>query len=274
MIRPALKLFLIVTCIGLFFILVWPLKKSGKIHAGDKLICICNRLLLKICGVRLLAKSKASGQKPMMIVCNHISYMDVPILGSLLPVRFTPKSEISGWPLISSLCSVTGCIFLTRRADKIEEAKNAIKEALAKEEVVCLYPEGTTGNGIETLPFKSSFFSMAEEGINGRELYVQPVAIIYRAIGRLPIDRTQWPQIAWYGDMEFVPHFWDFLKLNSLDVEIDFLPPVSISQFTDRKSLAEYCRQAIQKTIEAARKENLSPAQKRLMPSLRLERSK
>src|SRR5690606_339385 len=137
-----------------------------------------------------------------LLVSNHLSYTDIFILASQVDVCFTPKSEIADWPIIGYLCKLNRCIFVDRRRSKVKDTANPIQEALQNGDVVSLFPEGTTNNGVSLQPFKSSFFSLAES----MELNVQPAAITYTHINRLPVDSTQWPKLAWYGDSDLVSH--------------------------------------------------------------------
>lgn len=255
---PAIRLLLIALWTIIFYPFVRIQHQLKNIAARDALIGRYHAGLLHICGVNVTVHSKASDVRPLLLVCNHLSYMDIPVLLSRFPARFTPKIEIASWPVLGHFSRLCGSIFVGRDPDKIQEEKKLISETLASGQVVCLYPEATTGSGVEVLPFKSSFFSLAEETIEGRTLTVQPVAIVYRAIRRLPIDRVQWPSIAWYGDMELFPHLWSFLKLGSVDVELFFLEPVTLERFHNRKEMAAYCHKAIASQIELCRHEKIA----------------
>jgi len=243
--KASLKLLSLILWIGLWYLPVWLAKKWGKIRWRDGMVRFCYAGILFIIGIRLRITGCLEKIRPLLLVTNHLSYLDICVLGVAAPVRFAPKSEIAAWPIVGRICRVCDAIFIDRRPEKIKEMTGAVQAVLGRGELVCLFPEGTTGNGLHLLPFKSGFFSLAEEKIDGRELTVQPAAIIYTRIRRLPIDTTQWPLIAWYGDMELFPHLWRLLKMGSINAELVFLPPVTASQCGDRKQLASYCHQAI-----------------------------
>ncbi len=245
MIKPALKAMLLVLWIAVFFLPVLALHRLQRIDFRDRLVRLCHGGILAIVGLRVRVVGGISPQRPLLLVSNHLSYLDVPVLAAQMPVCFTPKAEIGRWPVIGEICRMTGCIFITRSSTALAEASQAMSEALAGGRVVCLYPEATTGNGMETLPFRSSFFAMAEKPLGSAALMVQPVAICYRTLRGLPIDRTQWPEIAWYGDMELLPHLWNLLKLGHMQADLVFLEPVTMTQFSDRKAMAEHCRSVI-----------------------------
>ena len=209
--------------------------------------------ILRIIGIRVTVTGTASTIRPLLLVSNHVSYLDVLVLNACAPVCFTPKSEIAGWPVIKHIARMSGGIFVDRRAEKISEGKEKIVSALARGDVVCLFPEATTGTGLHMVPFKSGFFSLAEETIGGEELTIQPAAVTYSHIRRLPIDTTQWPNVAWYGDMNLLPHLWNLLKIAPISAEMVFLEPITLEQYGDRKKLAAHCQKVIEDTIQTIR---------------------
>ncbi|MDE3059745.1 MAG: 1-acyl-sn-glycerol-3-phosphate acyltransferase, partial [Pseudomonadota bacterium] len=238
---------------GFWCLPVWVARRLGKTVWRDRLVRLCYKGILPILGVHLKTTGRLDEGRPLLVVSNHLSYLDVCILGSQAPVRFTPKSEIASWPLIGGICRLCGDVFVDRRPDKVRESGDALRAALARGEAVSLFPEATTGNGRHLLPFKSGFFSLAEEPVGERELLVQPAAIAYTRIRRLPVDSTQWPLLAWYGDMPLVPHLWELLKLGSVSAELVFLPATTLSEHGDRKHLAAHCRHAIAAALASVR---------------------
>lgn len=263
-IRAILKLLLLALWTILWFLPVWIAKLCGKIKLRDRFISLFCSGMLCIFGITLKTTGKLSELRPLLVVSNHLTYMDIIMLGSHAALRFTPKIEIGKWPLINWICRLTDSVFIDRRPEKLKEASQRMRDILGKGDVISLFPESTTGNGLHLLPFKSGFFSLAETPINGQELHVQPVALTYTHIRRLPVDSTQWPAIAWYGDMYLAPHLWTFLKLGSVTAELVFLPPVTLSQYGDRKKLAAYCQKEIADTIESIRNIRERPSQKTL----------
>lgn len=251
--KALLKSILLIVTLLIAAPLVWICRIIRKKTWAELLFRITSRILLYIVGVRLTVRGSLTAERPLLLVTNHLSYLDVPILASQHALRFTPKAEISSWPFFGWVCRLTGCIFVTRKAGKLVDNSSQIYAALEAGDAVCLFPEGTTGNGVHVLPFKSSFFSLAEREINGRQLVIQPAAIVYKRIRGLPIDITQWPDVAWYGDMDMVPHLWKLLSITPMTAEIIFLPPVTLQQFEDRKKLAQHCQQLIAETLIEAK---------------------
>ncbi len=250
MIKAALKIILLVLWIFFAALILWVIKKARKKRCAENFIQFSFSVICVIIGLRVKVEGELASVRPLLMVSNHISYLDIMILGAKTPAIFTPKSDMSGWPVISNICRLLNCIFIERSSDKIREAQVKIHETLANDGVVSLFPEGTTGNGRHVLPFKSSLFSIAEEKIAGKELFIQPAIISYKAIGSLPIDSTQWPMVAWYGDMFLAPHLWKLLQLGKIDAKLTLLPAVTLSQFGNRKLLAAHCHDAAVEVLQ------------------------
>lgn len=250
MIKAAIKIVFLILWIVFAMMLLWLVKKTGKKRWCEVFCNFAYEVICLIINLRVKVEGKIASERPLLLVSNHISYLDIMILGAKTPAIFTPKSDMAGWPVISTICRLLNCIFIERSSDKIRESQVKIHEMFVAGEVVSLFPEGTTGNGRHVLPFKSSLFSIAEEKISGRELFVQPAIIGYTGIGALPIDSTQWPAIAWYGDMLLVPHLWKLLQLGRIDARLTFLPAVTLSQFGNRKLLAAHCRDSAVEVLQ------------------------
>jgi len=251
--KAAFKMALLLLWIGLCCCAAWLVKLLRKPDIRDRVVCLCYGGILRIVGVRLRVTGALAQGRPLLLVSNHLSYLDIVLLGRMHAVRFTPKSEIGGWPVIGGICRLCDAVFIDRRPEKFMQVRQSVQAVLESGAVVSIFPESTTGNGLHLLPFKSAFFSLAE-GM-GHALHVQPAAITYTRIRHLPIDRAQWPQIAWYGDMELVPHLWQLLTLGPIDARLAFLPPVTLAECGDRKALAAHCHRAIAEAIGEARKE-------------------
>lgn len=264
MLRAAFKLFLLACWLVLLYFPVLIASKLGwKQHYG-RLTTLFYKGFLHIVGIRLKITGDLSYERPLLLVTNHLSYLDIPILGSQFPVVFTPKGEMAKWPLIGAMCKLTRCVFIVRKNHAIKTNQEQILQHLLAGDVVALFPESTTGNGIQILDFRSSFFTLAEDD-KSRSLFIQPAAIIYTHLQQIPIDSTQWPQLAWYGDMDLLPHAWNLLQMGPINAHLVFLPPVTIEHYGDRKSLAIYCRQAIEKQLMDSRATANNVPQKRRM---------
>ncbi len=212
----------------------------------DRILQLFYALGARLWGVRIRQHGSLIKDRPLLVVSNHSSYLDIPVLGQAAPVRFTPKSEIRNWPLIGWLSVLAGCVFIERRRDKTPEARKNLEAVMRRGEVISLFPEGSTNDGSELLPFHSSFFSLAELTIEGAPLKVQPVSIIYTKHDGSPLNRAEMDKVAWYAEMEFVPHLWGFLQTEGVLATISFHPPMTLTESGgDRKLLASQCETLI-----------------------------
>ena len=250
--RAAFKLVLVIGWLLLVYGALVVARLLRNTGLRDSVVRVCNHGLLVIIGIKLTVSGELAAERPLLLVTNHLSYLDIIVIAACCNTKFTPKSDIGRWFFVGSFCKLCGSIFIDRRADKVGAMKQVLHDALASGEAVCLFPEATTGSGIRVKDFKSGFFNLAKEDFGGKPLQIQPGAVVYTHIGGLPIGRDQWPSIAWYGDMELAPHLWQLLMLPSITAEMVFLPPVAIEN-ADRKKLAAACQEAVAEAIEVVR---------------------
>jgi len=197
-------------------------------------------------GIHIRTSGTLAKGRPLIVVSNHFTYLDLFVLGSHIPAAFTPKSEIRSWPVIGLMCLVSGCLFIDRRSSQTLDNKQRLQAALAAGDIISLFPEGTTNDGTGLQKFKSSFFSLAEESA----VEVQPVSIVYTALDDNPLNAASRPVIGWYGDSEFFPHAAHYLQQKSVRAELVFHSPVRASDFASRKELALHCQSVIEKPLQ------------------------
>ena len=164
-----------------------------------------------------------------LIVSNHLSYIDIAALGSSCPCSFVSKAEVGAWPFIGWAAGLAGTVFV-RRAHRSEVSGQVqdIKNALGRGVPVVLFPEGTSTDGSQVLPFRSALLQAAlETGCD-----VTPVALSYRADP--PGDTVR--DICWWGGVGFLPHLWRFLGLRSFKAAVAFGAAQRVA--SDRKSEA------------------------------------
>lgn len=253
MINAIIKIIFVVVWILFFFLLLTAIQLVIRKRDGNKFFGRVQRLafwgVCFIMGLRIKQVGEIEKKRPLLLVSNHLSYLDVLVIGSRVDVCFTPKSEIEGWPMIGAICRLIGCVFIERKASKVKDSESKLKKALAERRAVSVFAEGTTGDGKHLHRFKSSLFVVAEDKLADMSIYVQPLAIRYLRVGGLPIDSVQLPRIAWYGDMYLAPHLWQLLQLGKIDVELDFMPAIAGNSIGERKEIADYCYRLIDDAI-------------------------
>lgn len=220
---------------------------------------VFHRLSLKILGVRVRLVGRQLAQGPCLIVANHVSWLDISVLGSLCELSFVAKKEVADWPVFGLFAKLQKCLFVDReKRTATAEFKENMRKRLDQGDLLVLFPEGTSSDGNRVLPFRSALMSAAEVPVSDllggavRPIKVQPISIAYTRLHGLPMGRQYRPYFAWYGDMEIVPHIWEVMKLGPCDVTIHVHEAVTVDQIGDRKALAKYCEAKAKRGMLAA----------------------
>jgi len=228
----------------------WLPRRSGVLPH------VWHRMARRLMGLRVEVVGGVPGQRPLLIVANHISWVDMVVLGSLLPVSFIAKSDVRSWPIAGWLAKMQNTVFIERgrRARAGSQAQD-VAGRLARGGALVLFAEGTTGSGHRVLPFKSALFGAVDKvlGDGGCEyVTVQPVAIAYVRLHGLPLGRYHQARAAWPGDLALAPHLKSFLADGAHDVFVSLCEPIRVRAGDDRKELAERVRQRIRHDFTAA----------------------
>jgi lyso-ornithine lipid O-acyltransferase len=189
--------------------------------------------------------------RPVLFAANHISYLDITVLSSLLAASFVAKTEVAKWPLFGWLAKLQRSVFVDRKVRSTAEQRDSIAARLAAKDALILFPEGTSGDGNRVLPFKSALFSVADHAATG-PVVVQPVSVAYTRLDGMPIGRALRPLFAWYGSMAMAPHLWTMLGLGTVEVVVEFHPPTTLAECGSRKTLARYCEERVSAGLDAA----------------------
>ncbi len=213
---------------------------------------VFHRQCCRILGIRIERHGRPSRKQPTLFVANHVSYLDISVLGALIRGAFVAKSEVRSWPLFGFLATLQDTVFVARVPSRTAQHRDELACRLAAGQSLILFPEATSGDGNRVLPFKSALLSVAQARPGGEPLVVQPVSIAYTKLDGLPLGRLLRPLCAWYGDMDLAPHLWQMAGLGKLTVEVRFLPPVTLAEFGTRKALANHCRAEVARSVSAA----------------------
>jgi len=222
----------------------WPLRK--------RLPLWYHRRTCRLLGIQIDRHGRPSQQHPTLYVANHVSYLDIEVLGSILKASFVAKAEVATWPFFSRLAKLQETVFVERRARRAAEHRDEMSRRLEAGDDLILFPEGTSGDGNSIFAFKSALFSVAERRPHGKPLTVQPISIAYTRLDGLPLGRYLRPFFAWYGDMELGSHLWHAISLGRLTVVVEFHEPVTLDQFGSRKALSDYCYEVVSRGMAAA----------------------
>jgi 1-acyl-sn-glycerol-3-phosphate acyltransferase len=149
-------------------------------------------------------------------VSNHISWLDIPVLGAQFPVYFLSKAEVAQWPLVGWLARVAGTLFIKRGAGDAGQVTTQLAGHLNAGRNILFFPEGTTTDGQGLKRFFHKLFSAA----TATQLPVQPVLVCYR-----DEENGLHPHAPFVGDDEFMSHAVEILKGGPIVVDILVLAP-------------------------------------------------
>jgi 1-acyl-sn-glycerol-3-phosphate acyltransferase len=173
--------------------------------------------------------------RPVIYVCNHSSWLDIPAIGSRITGRFVSKDDVATWPVIRTIARLGRTVYVSRNRSRTLRERDDMQQTLAAGDDLFLFPEGTSSDGARVLPFRSPFFAAAY--CDARPL-VQPVSIVYDRLAGLPVGHASRSVFAWYGDMNLLPHYWQLAQWRGKRVALLFHAPLDPADFTDRKALA------------------------------------
>lgn len=185
-----------------------PQKKEAQIKAWSL-------VLLRQFAIQLIVNGKPPSQGPMLLAANHISWLDIVVMLAARPCRFVSKADIKHWPLIGAMASAGGTLFIEResRRDAMRVVHH-MAEQLTAGDVLAVFPEGTTSDGVSLLPFHANLFQAAI-AVNAP---VMPVAISFRD------QASGTPSLApcYVGDDTLMQSLWRTLKAPPLCVVLTF----------------------------------------------------
>lgn len=185
------------------------------------------------------------------VVANHSSWLDIFALNSRKRVYFVSKAEVAKWPGIGWLARSTGTVFIERDRKKAREQTKLFEERLQAGHKLLFFPEGTSTDGLQVLPFKTTLFAAFFTDELRDFMYVQPVSVVFHAPQGQPARFY-----GWWGDMDFGPHLLKTLAARRQgSVELIYHTPAKVSDFENRKALAAHCEEAVRHGHSLARLE-------------------
>jgi 1-acyl-sn-glycerol-3-phosphate acyltransferase len=173
-------------------------------------------------------------ESPALLLANHVSWLDVVVVGSLAPTAFVSKAEVARWPLVGFLATCGATLFIPRGGHQAQAIAQGIRERLAAGGSILIFPEGTTTDGSRLRPFFPRLLAGAVEA----GARVQPVALSYPHPGGVH------PTAPFVGDETFPRHLWRVLADPGIVAEVRFCAPLT-ADAAGRKGLARRCREAV-----------------------------
>lgn len=216
-------------------------------HLWQKCVCL-------IFGLKISIKGTPVTDRQVIYVSNHLSYLDIPVIGSILKASFVAKKEVSSWPVFGFLSKLQQTAFIERARGAAVKEASALDIMLEQGKSLVIFPEGTSTDGTEVVPFKSSLFSLAlKKGAGSPPL--QPFAVKLLSVNnQTNLSRQARDIYAWHREMttELPQHLWLFAKSKGAHIELEFFPLIETDENSDRKMLANVCHHTISQAIVPA----------------------
>lgn len=220
---------------GLWIVAVrFPALSADQQHAR---VQVWSQQVLAMLGIHLRIVGQPPLTGPVMLVANHLSWLDIPVMHAARHCRFVSKADVKAWPLIGTLASAAGTLYIERssRRDALRMVQT-MQEALERGEVLAVFPEGTTGDGREMLPFHANLIQAAVAA----QAPVQPVGL--RFVDKASGTTSFAP--SYTGDETLVGSIWRTLCAPPIDAVVHY-GPVEQPEGRDRRAWAQDLHTAV-----------------------------
>lgn len=225
-VRLLLMVLLLLVCVPLHYL--WKLLGLDRMWPRVFLTCVG-----LVAGIRL--KRHGKRVRGALLLANHVTWMDIPALSQAANSAFVAHDGLAEFGLLKWLCEMNETVFVARhRRTSVSEQTDAIRAAMDHGGTLTLFPEGTTSDGTDLLPFKSSLLGALEPLPEGAT--VQPVLLAYEDV----------PQVSWVGDEPGLDNFKRILsRVRPVKLDVHFLTPLAGEELTNRKTMTAASQKAI-----------------------------
>ncbi|MGI9405570.1 MAG: lysophospholipid acyltransferase family protein [Hyphomicrobiaceae bacterium] len=252
----SLRAILILTAFTLFTLPLMPLQSlfvATRTPFSATFPHWYHRQIARLLGLRIHVNGTLERNRPLLLVANHVSWLDIVVLSAVTPVSFVAKKEVRSWPFVGWLARLQRTVFIDReRRASLQATSRQISRRLHVGDKVLFFPEGTSSDGNRILPFKSSLFAAvrprngsSDDAPGMSDVMVQTMTLAYTHARGLPLGRAVRPLVAWYGDMALGSHAWELLRTGPLDVCIAIGPAIALETFESRKDLARFTEKEV-----------------------------
>lgn len=259
--RAALRLSLAAVWTAALLPLQWVLFRL-RLPGRKAVPRLYHRGACHLLGITVAVTGRPVTDRGVLYLANHLSYLDISVLGGILRGSFVAKAEVNDWPLFGLLARLQGTVFVRRDRRRARHDLEEVQRRLSQGDALILFPEGTSGDGTHVLPFKSTLLAAAAGAItaDGHTVTIQPVSLALTHVDGIPAGRALKPYYAWFGDMTMVPHLVAMAGLGRMRVQVTFHPPTSLERAGDRKTLARTVRDTVAAGVTGAQREGLGAA--------------
>ena len=230
-----------------------------RLPVRRKIPMLYHGIMCRLIDIQITTVGAQVKERPLLIVANHVSLFDIPVIGSVAPVVFVAKREIADWFFFGWLTKLGRSVFVDRvRRQKTQHVNAEIGQMLADGDPVVLFGEGTSSDGNRVLPFRTALIGAARDALarssDIRRVWIQPLSIAYTRLHGFPLGRQHRPIIAWYGDSGLWPHFIGVISRGAIDVVLTWGEPIAFDETSDRKAVAKALETSVrQHTARALR---------------------
>ncbi len=186
-----------------------------------------------------MSSKKTPIQHPTLIICNHVSWLDILVLGGTYQLHFLSKEEVSQWPIVGFLTVISGTL-LIKRGSGSQGAIDEIQNALSQGDNVGLFPEGTTSSGENTKAFHSRLLKSAY----GAKSSISVFSLSYSTNNSTRDKKMGWDQQTFFDHLLYV------LGQKRSYVKVNLVKNIKKYQQMQRKELAQYCRQLVDDDLQ------------------------
>lgn len=231
----------------------WLVLKFNKDRCPYDIPELWHRSICALFKIKVKITGKPENLEKMAYVSNHLSYLDIPVIGSSIRASFVAKKDVESWPLFGMLAKLQRTVFMDRRPSTAKTGAKNVADMINRGYNLILFPEGTSTDGTDVKQFKSSlfatFFSGNKTGGNN-DFYVQPMTLRLENIK----SRDDIEKYAWYlEESELAPHLWDFAKGHGATVSLIFHEIIKVSDFDNRKDLCNACYKSVKYGLDSGK---------------------
>lgn len=196
-----------------------------------------HKLCCFIFRIKIVIEGEIDHAPNVIYVANHVSYLDIPVIASVLRTAFIAKLDVAKWPLFGTLGRLQRTHFISRNPRHAERERNIFDERLKEPLPLVLFAEGTSTMGEQIKPFKSTLFDV----FLNKNIKIQPFTMSILEVDKKPARGMDEKEIYAWGEIEIPPHMWRFSKGKGCVIKLKFQQSIPTHSFSDRKLLSEEC---------------------------------
>lgn len=254
------RLVLILSALAIALAILLPLQLAAmalNLTAQRHITRLFHITLCRLLGVRIHQIGARATASPVLVLANHVSWLDISVIGACSPVVFVAKNDVAAWPVIGWLAKLQHTIFIDReRRRKTDQATHAIAQRLLTGNAVVLFAEGTSSNNTHVLPFRSALIGAAHQALQTSSQFdainIQPLSLAYVGFSGVPVGRALRDHVAWYGDADLLPHLINIIKAGAIDVTVSWGETSTCDLQANRKVIARDAEVAVRRMTRAA----------------------